>query len=145
MELLYWLLCIIIGGVPAWLLFLNDRKKNIPVKWLPALLRFFTFFLTAALLLAPAFPTTKTNEEKPVLIWLQDNSTSMRTSLGKDSVEYNKKAGALRESWKEHFTVVPLAFGGGLDNDSLNHYTQHSTDIAKALQQALEQYQDRNI
>lgn len=145
MELLYWLLCIIIGGVPAWLLFRNDRKKNVPVKWLPALLRFLTFFLTAALLLAPAFPTTKTNEEKPVLLWLQDNSTSIKTSLGKDSVEYNRKAKALRESWKEHYTVVPLAFGGGLDNDSLDHYTQHSTDIAKALQQAVEQYQDRNI
>jgi hypothetical protein len=145
MVLLYWLLCIVIGGVPAWLLFRSDRKKNIPVKWLPALLRFLTFFLTAALLLAPAFPTTKTNEEKPLLLWLQDNSTSMKASLGKDSNVYKNKVNALLDAWKDNYTVVPLSFGAGLTKDSLFLYHQHSTDIAKALQQAAEQYQDRNI
>lgn len=145
MDFLYWLLCILIGLIPAWLVFRSDRKKNIPVKWLPALLRFLTFSLTAALLLAPAFSTTKTEEEKPVLIWLQDNSASMKTALGKDSVAYLQKSKALWDAWKDNYTVVPMAFGADLDNDSLFHFNQRSTDIANALQQVATQYQDRNI
>lgn len=145
MDFLYWLLCILIGLVPAILLFRSDRQKNIPIKWLPSLLRFLTFFATAALLLAPAFPTTKTEEEKPVLLWLQDNSLSMTHALGKDSTLYIKKAKALIANWEKDYTVVPLAFGSGLNKDSLFNFKQRSTDISAAIQQVSEQYQDRNI
>lgn len=145
MNVIYWLLCVLIGLIPAWLVYRNDRRKNIPVRWLPALLRFFTFFLTAALLLAPAFPSTKTDEEKPLLLWLQDNSTSMRTALGKDSIAYGKKAQQLQEQWKKDYTVVPLSFGADLGKDSILKYNQRSTNIARALQAATEQYHDRNI
>lgn len=145
MDFLYWLLCILIGLIPAWLVFRSDRKKHIPLRWLPALLRFLTFSLTAALLLAPAFSTTKTEEEKPVLIWLQDNSASMKTALGKDSLAYLQKSKALWDAWKDNYKVVPMTFGADLDNDSLFHFNQRSTDIANALQQVATQYQDRNV
>jgi hypothetical protein len=145
MNIIYWLLCILIGLLPAVLIYRSDRRKNLPVKWLPALLRFFTCFLTAALLLAPAFPSTKTEEEKPLLIWLQDNSSSMRHALGKDSAAYRNKVNQLWDQWKDDYTLVPLAFGGDLNKDSLFNYKQRSTNIAAALQAATEQYQDRNI
>lgn len=145
MTFLYWLLCLLIGLLPAYLVFRNDRKKNIPVKWLPALLRFFTCFLTAALLLAPAFPSTKTEEEKPLLLWLQDNSTSIKTALGKDSVNYQKKVNALWNKWKDDYTLITIGFGAGLNQDSVFKYDQRSTNIANALQAATEQYQDQNI
>jgi hypothetical protein len=145
MNYIYWLLCILIGIIPAALVFRSDRRKNLPVKWLPSVLRFFTCFLTAALLLAPAFPSTKTEEEKPLLIWLQDNSSSMQTALGKDSVAYRKKVEALWDQWKDDYTLVPMAFGGDINKDSLFNFKQKSTNIASALQAATEQYQDRNI
>ncbi|RYZ25126.1 MAG: VWA domain-containing protein, partial [Sphingobacteriales bacterium] len=145
MNVIYWLLCVLIGLTPAVLVYRSDRKKNIPVKWLPAILRFVTCFLTAALLLAPAFPSTKTEEEKPVLLWLQDNSSSMNKALGKDSAAYRAKVKALWDQWKDDYTLVPLAFGGDLNKDSLFRYGQKSTNIAAALQSATEQYQDRNI
>lgn len=145
MTFLYWLLCLLIGLLPAYLVFRKDRKKNIPVKWLPALLRFFICFLTAALLLAPAFPSTKTEEEKPLLLWLQDNSTSIKTALGKDSIDYRKKTNALWDKWKDDYTLVTIGFGAGLSRDSVFKYDQRSTNIAQALQAATEQYQDQNI
>lgn len=145
MNFIYWLLCILIGIIPAALVFNSDRRKNLPVKWLPSVLRFFTCFLTAALLLAPAFPSTKTEEEKPLLLWLQDNSSSMNHALGKDSIAYRNKVKALWDQWKNDYTLVPLAFGGDLNKDSLFNYHQKSTNIAAALQAATEQYQDRNI
>ncbi|WP_162903317.1 vWA domain-containing protein [Taibaiella koreensis] len=145
MNLIYWLLCLLIGLIPAVLLYRSDRRKNIPVKWLPALLRFLTCFFTAALLLAPAFPTTHTEEEKPLLLWLQDNSSSMRAALGKDSVAYREKMQRLEAGWRKDYTVVRFAFGADLSRDSQLHYDQRSTNIARALQAAAEQYQDQNI
>jgi hypothetical protein len=145
MNFIYWLLCLLIGLLPAWLVYRNDRKKNIPVKWLPALLRFATFFLTAALLLAPAFPTQKTEEEKPLLIWLQDNSSSINKALGNNAPAYRTKVNDLWEKWKEEYTVIPIAFGSELNRDSVFNYNQRSTNIANALQSATTQYQDQNI
>jgi len=145
MNLIYWLLCLLIGLIPAVLLYRSDRRKNIPVKWLPALLRFFTCFFTAALLLAPAFPTTHMEEEKPLLLWLQDNSTSMREALGKDSAAYRDKVQKLEAGWQKDYTVVPMTFGADLSRDSQLRYDQRSTNIARALQAATEQYQDQNI
>jgi hypothetical protein len=133
----------LIGLLPAVLVYRSDRRKNLPVKWLPALLRFLTCFFTAALLLAPAFPSTKTEEEKPLLLWLQDNSSSMRHALGKDSVAYRNKVKQLWDQWKNDYTLIPLAFGGDINKDSLFSYKQRSTNIAAALQAATEQYQDR--
>ncbi len=145
MNFIYWLLCFVIGLLPACFIFIRDRKKNIPVKWLPALLRFFTCFLTAALLLAPAFPVQHTEEEKPLLLWLQDNSSSMRRSLGKDSTGYRKQAEALRDRWQKDYQVVTLGFGDDISRDSLFRYDQKSTDIAGALQSVTEQYRDQNV
>lgn len=145
MTVLYWLLCVIIGLIPALLIYRADRRKRIPVRWLPALLRFFTCMLTAALLLAPAFPSTRTEEEKPLLLWLQDNSSSMKHALDKDSAAYRQKVQQLRDQWKDEYNLVEMSFGPVLGRDSSWKYDQHSTNIAGALQAATEQYQDQNI
>ncbi len=145
MNFIYWLLCVLIGLLPAALVYFKDRRKNIPIRWLPALLRFLTCFLTAALLLAPAFPSTKTEEEKPLLLWLQDNSSSMRRALGKDTAAYKEKVNRLEDRWKQDYTVVPLSFGADLGKDSTWKFDKRSTNIARALQTATEQYQDQNI
>jgi hypothetical protein len=131
--------------VPAYLVSRHDRKKNIPVKWLPALLRFLTFFSTAALLLAPAFSFKRNETEKPVMLWLQDKSTSFAYALGKDTSDYHNKVQHLLKQWEGDYTVVPLAFGGDVTHDNIFNYNARSTDISNALQSALEQYRDRNI
>lgn len=145
MTWFYWFLCFLIGAIPAFLVFKKDRRRNIPVKWLPALLRFLAFFFTAALLLAPAFPKHRTTEEKPILIWLQDNSLSIKYALGKDSILYRKKTEYLWKRWKQKYQVAPLAFGDDLHKDSIFHYYQATTNMTAALQYVRDQYEDRNV
>lgn len=145
MTILYWLICFLIGIVPAYFLFRRDRKKDIPVKWLPSLLRFFTGFLTAALLLAPAFSFKKHETEKPLLIWLQDASTSMSTALKADTAAYRKDVEALLNDWRDDYTVVPVSFGGNLKQGNSFNYTEKSTNISDAIATVAEQYSDRNI
>jgi hypothetical protein len=109
------------------------------------MLRFLTGFLTAALLLAPAFTFKKHEVEKPLLIWLQDASTSMATALKADSSTYRTTATKLQEDWKNDYTVVPLSFGSQVSQGNIFSYQQASTNIADAIDAVVEQYSDRNI
>jgi len=145
MNFVYWFLCVLIGLVPAFFVFQKDRKRNIPVKWLPAVFRFLTFFFTAVLLLAPGFSKQKNIEEKPILVWLQDNSMSIKQALGQDSIAYRNKVDALLGKWGKDYQIVPLAFGNEIEKDSMFNFHQKSTNISQALQYVFEQYQDRNL
>lgn len=134
MTWIYWLICFTVGIVPAWLLYRKDRTRQIPVKFLPALLRFSAIFLTAALLLAPAFPSTVKTEQKPLLIWLQDNSLSMNRSLEADSTLLRARTESLYARLSKRYDVRPFGFGTQLMTDSLFTYHQATTDISAALQ-----------
>lgn len=145
MTIFYWIICFIIGLIPALLLFRKDKTRPIPVKWLPAALRFLTFFFTAVLLLAPAFPRHQTIEEKPVILWLQDASSSMKTALGKDSTLFREKATKILNHHDKHYRMVPLSFGAQLKNGIDFNYQEPVTNISDALQTALQRYGQQNI
>ncbi len=145
MVVLYWMLCVLIGIVPAYLVYRKDRNKDIPARWLPAALRFLTFFGTAALLLAPAFSLKKNEVEKPLLIWLQDESTSFAGALRNDTQQYRQKVDHLLNDLGKDYTVVSLGFSGDVTLDQAFNFNGRSTNIAAAIQSVSEQYQDRNI
>lgn len=145
MNIVYWLLCFLIGLIPAFFVFQKDRKRNIPIKWLPAIFRFLTFFFTAVLLLAPGFSKEKNREEKPILVWLQDNSLSIKHALNKDSTAYQQKVNNLFKEWSKDYQVIPMAFGTALEQDSIFNYHQKSTNIDQGLNQVFDQYQDKNL
>lgn len=145
MTIFYWIICFIIGFIPAWLLYRKDKTRLVPLKWLPATLRFLTFFLTAALLLAPAFSRHQTVEEKPVVLWLQDASSSMKAALGKDSILFREKANKILSHQDKHYRIVPLSFGAELKGGSDFTYSAAVTNVADALQNAFQRYGQQNI
>lgn len=145
MIILYWMLCILIGIIPAYIIYRKDRQKQIPLRWLPASLRFLLFFCTAALLLAPAFTFRKNEVEKPMIIWLQDASASFATALKNDTQQYRQKAERLLKDWGKDYSVKIVPFSGTAGDDQVFTYDGHSTNIAAALQSVSEQFQDRNI
>ena len=116
-----------------------------PLRWLPAFLRFLLFFSTAALLLAPAFSFKKNEVEKPLLIWLQDASSSFAGALQNDTQQYRQKAEQLLKNWEKDYTVKTIGFSGTSGSEQAFTYQGRSTNIAAALQSVTEQYQDRNI
>lgn len=145
MTFFYWIICFIIGLIPAWLLYRKDKTRPLPIKWLPAGLRFITFFLTAVLLLAPAFPRHQTIEEKPLILWLQDGSSSMKTALGKDSTLFREKATTIFDHQDKRYKFIPLSFGAQLKNGSDFRYAEPVTNISDALQSVVQRYRDQNI
>lgn len=145
MTLLYWLLCLLIGFIPAYFIYRKDKKQNIPIRWLPAALRFLSFFLISCLLLIPSFFQQKNREEKPIIVWLQDNSISMSHALKGDSAIFKKNVEGILDDWKKDYQVDAWAFGSRMQNDSLFQYHQKTTDISGALQEILASYKDRNL
>lgn len=145
MTLLYWLLCLLIGFLPAYFVYRKDKKQNIPIRWLPAVFRFVSFFLISSLLLIPSFLQEENREEKPIIVWLQDNSISMIHALKGDSVIFKKNVEGLLDNWKKNYQVDAWAFGSRMQNDSLFYFHQKTTDISGALQEVLASYKDRNL
>ncbi len=143
--ILYWLLCLLIALIPTYFIYKKDKKKNIPIKWLPAFLRFLTIFLTLVLLLLPAIKKTQTIEEKPVVVWLQDQSESITKALtGKDS-SYINLVEQLWNQWESDYHLVSLGFGGKIERAEIFNYNQKTTNIAQAVQQVIDQYEERNL
>ncbi|HET8574456.1 MAG TPA: hypothetical protein VFL76_11385 [Edaphocola sp.] len=101
--------------------------------------------MTAVLLLAPAFPRHQTVEEKPVVLWLQDGSSSMKMALGKDSVLFREKTEAIFDHKDKHYKILPLSFGAQLKNGNDFRYRAAVTNISNALQSAVQRYRDQNI
>lgn len=145
MAAVYWILCVLIGLIPAYFIYRKDKKRTFPLRWLPALLRFLTFFFTAALLLAPAFPGHRTIEETPIVLWLQDESASMKHALGQDSTTFRKKAETILQTKEKSLRIIPLSFGTQVNTKIPFRYKQNSTNMGKALQDAFRRYQNQNI
>ncbi|RQO31277.1 hypothetical protein DBR32_04730 [Taibaiella sp. KBW10] len=129
----------------AFLVYRKDKQKDVPVKWLPALLRFIAGSLTAGLLLAPAFSGLNNTEEKPTIIWLQDVSTSTKNALSQYQEKYQATQKATLAQLNKNYQVQIIGFGNTSIKDSIYTYTQKSTDIASAIERAAEQNQDKNI
>lgn len=145
MTWLYWTIAILFGLLLAVLTYRKDKNKDIPVKWLPAALRFLTGSLTALLLLAPAFPGMSHREERPHIIWLQDVSSSTQQSLGQYAATFRSKEKKVLEKLSQKYTVTTYGFGSKLIKDSIYTYTEKATDIAGALSDIANQNQDKNI
>ncbi len=142
---MYWLICFLIAIIPAAYVFYKDKNKNIPVKWLPALLRFLLIFTVSILLFVPPFVTNKTEEEKPLVVILQDESQSLQKALDKDTTQYRSAIQDLKKDLQSEYEVVQLGFGSGISKDSFFSFNQHTTNIAQALQSVADQYSGSNM
>jgi hypothetical protein len=92
MQWLYWIIAIIISAAAGYWVYLADKKREVPRPWLTALLRSMVVFFTLLLVLVPFITITKNETQKPVILFLQDNSTSIPKALGKDTARYKQNA-----------------------------------------------------
>lgn len=118
---------------------------RLPYPWLTALLRTLVVFLTCLLLLAPSLSVTKNETQKPVILFLQDNSQSIPVALRTDTTAYHKNARQLLEKLDDDYRVIKWGFGNGIQRDTLFQYKQQATDISFALSQAVEFYGQQNL
>lgn len=144
------LFCIICGGVYAGFLYFRDKKLKELSKRLIQLLatiRFLAVFFIAFLLLEPLFESNKTTEEKPIIVFAQDNSESVL--FNKDSLfiknEYTRDLKQIAHQLKENYEVIFYQFGSNLKQGDSLSYTEKETDISNTIKQINETYYNRNL
>lgn len=145
MQWIWWVIAIIVSAGAGYLVFRADKQRAVPYPWLTAALRSIVILFTLLLILIPAITITKTETQKPIILFLQDNSQSISHALGKDTTGYKHNAELLLDKLKDKYRVVRWGFGNTVQQDSLFQYRQKSTDIASALSRAQEFYGMQNL
>lgn len=145
MNLLLWILALLTVAVTALLTYQSDVRRAVPKPWLTASLRAILVGLVWMLLLAPLLTVTKQEIQKPVIVFLQDESTSIKTALGGDSTGYREEVATLSRKLSDKYRVVTWGFGNEVRSDSLFRYGQTSTDISSALSRVQEFYGQQNL
>ncbi len=143
--MLYWILAVLAAAAMGYWVYRADKQRGTPYPWLTAGLRALVVFLTIVLLIAPAFTINKQRTEKPILVYLHDNSESIATALGADSAKYRNDVTGVLKDLEDKFQIVRWGFGSGVQKDTLFDYTQPTTDIAEALSRAVDFYGQQNL
>jgi hypothetical protein len=145
MQIFFWIISLLISlGIGYWV-YLADKKRGVPYPWVTAGLRVLVIMLTLLLLLAPSITINKNETKKPVVLFLQDNSSSVAFNLKKDTATYKKEAEELLDKLSSQYRVIKWGFGNGIRKDTLFNYSESSTDISSAISQAVEFYGQQNL
>ncbi|RYZ56431.1 MAG: hypothetical protein EOP49_00415 [Sphingobacteriales bacterium] len=145
MQLLFWILAILFSAGIGYWVYLADKKRQVPYPWLTALLRAMVVFVTAVLLIAPSISKEENETRKPVILFLQDNSSSIPFALGTDTAKYRREADAFLAKLAGVYQVVRWGFGNRIQKDTLFSYSQQATDISSAIAQASDFYGQQNL
>ncbi len=125
-------LCLLIALVYAWVLY---HQHNLPMKawqvYLLATVRTLTVFLLAFLLLRPFLKTVSRTVQKPILVFAQDNSSSIR--LAHDSVflnHYQQQVMQMLASLTDRFEIRTLTFGEQVREQQEFLFNETKTDLS---------------
>lgn len=143
------LLCIAFGLAVSGLLYF--RQKNIDftgrLRWVLAMLRFFSATLLAFLLISPMVRTMKRTTAKPSVIIGLDNSSSV--VMNKDSSFYRKeflnKIQAMKEDLGDDYDIQTINFGDQITIDKTPDYSGQLSDISSFFQEVNTRYYNRNV
>jgi len=143
------ILCIALGLGYAWVLYKSKKQKEIEGNLYKVLFTFraLSVALIAFLLLAPLLRTISRTLEKPVIVFLQDNSSSVLQNRDSSFYknEYPELVDNFLQSLNENFESRIYHFGDKMkDNDTLN-FKEKQTDIDFALREVINLYANRNV
>lgn len=131
----------------SWLLYRRDRHFEKNTKRLLALLRGSLVFLLCFLLMNPVFKSIGKRIEKPVIVFLQDNSSSLLDSKFANSYrkEYTEKQQELFDRLSADYTLRVYHFGDDLRENGTTDFSRKRTDISNALNVISDAYANQNV
>lgn len=145
------LLCMLLGALYAFTLYYRDKtfaekvSGRIPWKSVMSAGRFFAATMLALLLLSPYIKKRNTQEFKPIVAIVQDNSESVRNGLGKDTTAYLKKIETLKNSLAKKYEVVEFNAGDNLKQGIDFSFKDKTTDLSGAISELNDLYYNRNL
>ncbi len=145
------LFCVTAGILFAYILygrrkFIFSENENKWWKYILAFLRFLSTSFIAFLLLSLLIKTKRTEEEKPIVLLLQDNSSSLKVSFGNYNKEkYAEQLQSLQEKIKDKYELVSYNFGDALNDFKTPNYSEKETDISNAIDEVFTRHGSQNI
>jgi hypothetical protein len=149
----WWILgCVALGvGVALLMYFRNNFIKSPSTRQQTVfralgVVRWTVITLLALLLLAPLFRSQFTEERKPVVVVLQDNSQSVTFGFGEgDSAKYTQDLAALQEKLGDKFDVKSYGFSQELLEDLNPDFQGEITDLSRALGDVYNLYGNQTV
>lgn len=149
----YWLpLCLFLGAAYALLLYFHEKKiasvsgKKQWVVYAMAFLRFAAVSAIAVLLMSPFLKMRFSKTQKPIVVLLNDNTESVNNSFAKgDSALLQKQLQEIEKKLAEKYDVVSYNFSHKLTDVKGFSYDGKATNIAAALDEVNERFQNRNL
>lgn len=145
------LVCIAVAFGYAFLLYFRDKKLNELSKgkiWLLATLRFFSTLIIALLLLAPLLKSITTTIEKPVIVFVNDNSESLQLSCNSKESRFKDMQNSVSktiEQISKDFDVQVYSFGNKFEEGLKFDYDGKQTNIEDAIDQINNKFYNKNI
>jgi hypothetical protein len=106
------LFCVALAFIYSFLLYYKQRQPETlqkPIRYLLSLTRFLASFTIAFLLLAPFVKRHFTKTEKPIIVIVEDNSTSINYAFKKtDSNQYFKNLLQLKSILSANYEIKKL-------------------------------------
>lgn len=148
----YFALCLLAGIAGAFVLYYRDWQfkdlGNAFKKWLwvLAVIRTLTISFIAFLLLSPLLRSTVTRIEKPVILFAQDNSSSvMINKNAQDSAAYVAAVTQFIDDLSKDYEVKTYSFGSALKEQPGYTFTDKTTNISAALEELTNLYNNQNL
>lgn len=148
----YILLCIALGVAYALILYFRYSfiKDPTPAQkklmYLLGILRFLVIACIAILLLVPFIKSEFTEVQKPVILFLQDNSESVKNSFtGTDSATYASGIKQLAEKLRSDYDVKEYSFDDALAPEINFSFDGKLTNLSDNLRDLVNLYSGQNI
>lgn len=147
----WWLL---VGLAAALIITLSVYRRNARMAALPpwarrlaAGLRFVALMLVVFLLTGPTLRQSNTRQDKPLLLFLTDNSASMLMHADSQWVRRRLPAllDSLRKVLSDDFEVVHYSFGSALRSADTLSFSEQKSAYDKAFREALESLEGRRL
>ncbi|MGB0177713.1 MAG: hypothetical protein ACPF9D_11140, partial [Owenweeksia sp.] len=144
----WWIVPVLLGAAGAvWVLYFSSKDFDNRQKWALTILRFLTIFTIALLLLAPLLKTTETVDEKPLLLWLEDHSSSMVSLSDSEEVRnfLKEEVPAVQEKLEQKYELRKMDFSTAISEHQPDSFPGLQTDLAQALQALQQRYYNQNV
>lgn len=147
----YYLICLALGGLYAFGLYWRDRRffeasNRKTLLGVLSFLRFAVVSLAAFLLLAPLLKSKFSDQEKPVVVLVHDNSSSITTKWSTaDSLRYHQALDGLREEIGSKFQLDNYVFGSEVVAGDTIDYSEKATDLSAVIANLYNLYTNQNV
>jgi len=144
----WWALaCIALGALYAWVLYGKPASLTANIRYLLTAARFLAVTIIAFLLLSPMIKTVSSRQQKPLVLVVQDNSSSINLfkPKGFDSKQLTDELGSLKKALGNDYDVREFHFAADLKDSLTNTFNGKQTDISAVFNGLSDRFSNQNI